>query len=369
MLTPRHLAKAPSPGRADRRAAKRRGAAGGGSRPECPRCGSALVTNAIAGGPSEFVSQLRGGDAPVGAFSEWLCRSCGQRWPVDGAADRTATDEERVDDLEGTRASAPGDLVELLDLPEEEHQPMVRATSRLVSATLRRAREARGLTLSDASKATYIWEPYLVALEAEAPLEEYPAPAYARSFLKSYAEYLGLDPAEMVREFDRSHPARREPMLDILPDPRPRRRIVATALVVVSILSLAAIVFLPFARDRDDGPALPAPVAPVTDMTSGQDPVTRPPVPVVHGVRVVLSANDRCWVEATSDGKVVEAGTPLEPGDRVVYRADGILLLRLGSAGAVDLEVNGEPVTAGTLGEVVTVKLRVLDGELVTKIL
>jgi transcriptional regulator with XRE-family HTH domain len=367
MLTPRHLAKAPSSGRADRRAARRRGAADGGSSPDCPRCGSALVTNAIAGGPSEFVSQLRGGDAPIGAFSEWLCRSCGQRWAHDGAVSQTATGEERVDEFEG-RTSAPGDLVELLDLPEEEHQPMVRATSRLVSTTLRRAREARGLTLSDAAKATYIWEPYLVALEAEAPLEEYPAPAYARSFLKSYAEYLGLDPAEMVREFDRSHPVRREPMLEVLPDPRPRRRVVATTLVVGSILSLAAIVLFPLTRDRDAEPTLPTAVAPATDAASGQDPVTRPPPPTVQGVRVVLYANDRCWVEASRDGEVVEAGTTLEPGDRVVYRADDILLLTLGSAGAVDLEVNGEPVRAGTAGEVVTVKLRVLDGELVTKI-
>jgi transcriptional regulator with XRE-family HTH domain len=298
-----------------------------------------------------------------------LCRWCGQRGPHENAVGKTATGEERVDELDGPRTSAPGDLVELLDLPQEDHEPMVRATSRLVSTTLRRAREARGLTLSDAAKATYIWEPYLVALEAEAPLEEYPAPAYARSFLKSYAEYLGLDPAELVREFDRSHPVRREPMLEVLPDPRPRRRIVATTLVVGSILSLAAIVFLPFERDRDEGPALPAPASPAADATSGQDPVTRPPPPAVRGVRVVLSANDRCWVEATSDGKVVEAGTTLEPGDRVVFRADGILLLTLGSAGAVDLEVNGEPVTAGAAGEVVTVKLRVLDGELVTKIL
>jgi transcriptional regulator with XRE-family HTH domain len=323
----------------------------------------------VAGGPSEFVSQLRGGDAPIGAFSEWLCRSCGQRWPNDEAVAEPTAGEDGVDERMGPRASDPGDLVELLELPEEDHQPMVRATSRLVSTTLRRARQERGLTLSDVSKGTYIWEPYLVALEAEAPLEEYPAPAYARSFLKSYAEYLGLDPAELVREFDRSHPVRREPMLEILPDPRPRRRIVATTLVVISILSLAAIVFLPFERDREEGPALPAAASPAADATSGQDPVTRPPPPAVRSIRAVLSANDRCWVEASSDGEVVEAGTSLEPGDRVAYRADGILLLTLGSAGAVDLEVNGEPVKAGALGEVVTVKLRVLDGELITKIL
>jgi RodZ C-terminal domain len=43
----------------------------------------------------------------------------------------------------------------------------------------------------------------------------------------------------------------------------------------------------------------------------------------------------------------------LEAGDRVVFRADRILELELGSAGAVDLEVNGERVQTGSLGDVV----------------
>ena len=51
---------------------------------ECPRCGSALVVPAMPGGPSENVLQLRSGSPPtggVGPFDEWLCRSCGLRWP------------------------------------------------------------------------------------------------------------------------------------------------------------------------------------------------------------------------------------------------------------------------------------------------
>ncbi len=38
----------------------------------------------------------------------------------------------------------------------------------------------------------------------------------------------------------------------------------------------------------------------------------------------------------------------------------------LGSAGAVHLEVNGERVPTGSLGEVVRLELRLKDGELVT---
>jgi hypothetical protein len=73
-------------------------------------------------------------------------------------------------------------------------------------------------------------------------------------------------------------------------------------------------------------------------------------------------------VVALADGVTLEPGTTLEPGERIVFRADRILQLELGSAGAVDLEVNGEAVQTGTLGEVVTLELRWRDGELVTSV-
>lgn len=65
-----------------------------------------------------------------------------------------------------------------------------------------RAREARGLTLEDAERDTRISRRYLEALEAE-QFEVIPAPVYARGFLRSYSQYLGMDPAEMLALFPR----------------------------------------------------------------------------------------------------------------------------------------------------------------------
>jgi hypothetical protein len=97
--------------------------------------------------------------------------------------------------------------------------------------------------------------------------------------------------------------------------------------------------------------------------------VTRPPLPPrIDGIRAVLRLDDRCWLVAVADGDTLEPGTTLEAGERLVFRADRILQLELGSAGAVDLEVNGETVRTGTLGEVVTLELRWRDGELVTTV-
>jgi cytoskeleton protein RodZ len=65
-----------------------------------------------------------------------------------------------------------------------------------------RAREARGLTLEDAERDTRISRRYLQALEAE-QFEAIPAPVYARGFLRSYSQYLGLDPQDMLGLFPR----------------------------------------------------------------------------------------------------------------------------------------------------------------------
>ncbi|HEX6031594.1 MAG TPA: helix-turn-helix domain-containing protein [Tepidiformaceae bacterium] len=72
-----------------------------------------------------------------------------------------------------------------------------------LGSLLIRAREARGLTIEDAERDTRISRRYLQALEAE-QFEVIPAPVYARGFLRSYSQYLGLDPQETLALFPRN---------------------------------------------------------------------------------------------------------------------------------------------------------------------
>ena len=75
-----------------------------------------------------------------------------------------------------------------------------------LGSLLTRAREARGLTLEDAERDTRISRRYLQALEAE-QFEVIPAPVYARGFLRSYSQYLGIDPQEALGMFPREDDA------------------------------------------------------------------------------------------------------------------------------------------------------------------
>lgn len=330
----------------------------------CPRCGSDSIVPARSGDASEYVFQLRDGSAPAAradAFDEWLCRSCGQRWPYE------ATDPQATADA-GT-ASDVGDVPASMRLPEVHGGTGV--TSPRVARELRAAREARGLSLADAANATRIWERYLSALEANAPIEEFPAPAYARFFLRGYAEFLGIEPDTIVNEFEEDHPVPEARVLRTVPFERPRRRGVAGALVFLSIVALVALGVVRLQQGRHEGPPAPAVVADQDQGSAAPSDAAQPPTapPVIHHIRAVLQANDRSWVAVQGDGAVVEAGVVLEAGQHGVYKADRRLEITLGNAGGVTLEVNGEAVTTGTSGSVVTLAIKLKDGEIVTRTL
>ena len=67
----------------------------------------------------------------------------------------------------------------------------------------RAAREARGLSLSDAAEQIRIRSVYLAAIEDE-NWSAIGAPVYVRGFLRTYARYLGLDPEEAVGSFNQT---------------------------------------------------------------------------------------------------------------------------------------------------------------------
>ncbi|MCX7787374.1 MAG: helix-turn-helix domain-containing protein [Spirochaetes bacterium] len=66
-----------------------------------------------------------------------------------------------------------------------------------VGEKLRKAREAKNVSLDQVSRETNIAKRYLQALEEE-DVSLFPGDTYAIGFLRNYAEYLGLNPAELI---------------------------------------------------------------------------------------------------------------------------------------------------------------------------
>ena len=70
-----------------------------------------------------------------------------------------------------------------------------------IGSQLRMAREAKGLTIEQAFKATRIKLSFLEAIEAN-QLSALPGPVQARGFVRSYANYLGLDGEHLASLLD-----------------------------------------------------------------------------------------------------------------------------------------------------------------------
>lgn len=69
-----------------------------------------------------------------------------------------------------------------------------------VGTILKEARENRDITLREASQVTKIGMRYLRALEND-EYEIFPSHIYLRSFLKNYANFLGMDGEKLAGEF------------------------------------------------------------------------------------------------------------------------------------------------------------------------
>ena len=71
-----------------------------------------------------------------------------------------------------------------------------------VGSTLKVAREAKGLTLSDVEHATKIRQKFLEAIERD-EFFRLPSPAYAKGFVRNYAAFLGLSTEQVMAFFRR----------------------------------------------------------------------------------------------------------------------------------------------------------------------
>lgn len=227
---------------------------------------------------------------------------------------------------------------------------------------LRRQREMREINLRDIADRTKISLRYLEAMEANR-FDLLPAPIFAKGFLREYARYVGLSPDDVVNHYLSVHypeelPADPKEDTKVRSRPKPvdpgqppvRRNwsyglVLALAGVVLLVLVAVAAYF---ADRRGDEPATAAqapaiaapPPAPV-----GQPPPAPAPEPQAP-LEVALDFTKDCWVEAVIDGKNRFSELRVQ-GEALQLEAEQSIVLTLGNAGAVDVQVNGYPLDLG----------------------
>jgi cytoskeleton protein RodZ len=131
-----------------------------------------------------------------------------------------------------------------------------------VGQDLRAARLRRGDDLATASKALKIRKDHLEALE-EDRFESLPGRTYAIGFVRSYANYLGLDALEAVERFKREIAGRDEtPQPPAYHDGDEDRRL-PHGWVVIAVVILGLVVYGAYRLARSADTLLGEPVAPV----------------------------------------------------------------------------------------------------------
>lgn len=81
-----------------------------------------------------------------------------------------------------------------------------------IGQKLEAARHAKGVSVSEAGRATKILSKFIEAMESD-DFGALSAPVYAKSFIKMYAQYLGLDARPLVDDYIAQHAPRAKPNL------------------------------------------------------------------------------------------------------------------------------------------------------------
>lgn len=270
---------------------------------------------------------------------------------------------------------------------------------------LQRAREEKGITLDDVQRITKIQRRYLEAIE-RGHFHVLPGHFYARAFIKSYAEAVGLDPNHIMNHFQSDLPA--QPPTEQVERLRRRRvassnsplqagRWVTKTLLVLFIALIIGVIYIAVVNSNggtmtqpvpggsvnpgaemvspgNGGGAATSPIAqqpnPPTNVSPTPDPGTVTTDPVTETPKSTITfesqqgsmynyavqgeekltvklkvKDDRSWF-GVSEGKgkkYVEEGE-LKKGEEKTIELGKSAYVRLGKPMLVELTVNGVPV-------------------------
>jgi cytoskeleton protein RodZ len=259
---------------------------------------------------------------------------------------------------------------------------------------LKRRREERGIELDEAFKATRIRRHTLEALEND-QWDELPPQVFVKGFLKTYAEFLGLDKERVLELYERVSPikgATSKSMKQVRP--RTRRWPLSLILALLALAFIASIVFLrrddisveekssqyleapepveeegeeaavreeegwdQAQADKTEDLARPESVE-ETDLTEvAPVPEKSPEEPLTPQFDLTVTVRSRTWIAISVDDQPVKEYL-FQPGETFTWKAYKGFDILVGNAGGIDFVLNGTEIgQLGAEGKVVRVRL------------
>ena len=273
--------------------------------------------------------------------------------------------------------------------PKSKDAPLPERSTGHIGDTLREAREARDLTVENVSDELMIRRFYLEALE-QGNFKDLPERVYATGFVRSYAQFVGLDPEAASEQFKRDAYGSRVANYRVeltMPEPviqtvMPSRTAMLSAVAAIILIAVgiffatrgnmpapASIPEAPAAADIPEAAPLPpaaeesaftgAMPAPSETATPAPTVVTEAvpaaetatPAPVEAGI--FLEALQSSWLEVKDAKGTILFTNILKQGQKLPIPDQPGITVTTGNAGGLRLVVNGQPQAAlGAANEV-----------------
>jgi hypothetical protein len=239
-----------------------------------------------------------------------------------------------------------------------------------IGDTLREARMRRRIDMTEVEAATKIRAKYLRALENE-EWDLLPGPTFVKTFLRTYAEYLELDPRMLVEEYRQRY--ERPSTQDLTPfgpgmggrrRQRPRRSLGPLFVGLLGVVLLLGALYLLGVvwgddpeRETPPGVTTATPTATATPAKTAKPKKRKKSVPARASLRLTAT-NARvyvCLIDAT--GKAVVDGDYLEPGKSSKTFRSQRFRVNLGNS-SVSMRVGGKKYSAANTGKPIGYEIR-----------
>jgi len=264
---------------------------------------------------------------------------------------------------------------------------------------LRQLREQKGLTMEQVQNDTKIRSRYLEAIEG-GELSVLPGMVYARGFIKSYAEYLGVNGQELLERYglstetqaDTNEITMRRSARHAKADGGEKGvvgggagpRLLPQVVAVVAVLGLISGIYYFVVNktentSKDDPqvqtqqadtaqgevkkeapaasgaqtatptptptptPEPPKPAAVITEAGRANSTTTYAVTGITEAMNLEFAAAADCWVQVTADGKMIDQGI-IKAGETRTWQATQAIAVRTGNSKHVTMKMNNQPV-------------------------
>lgn len=215
-----------------------------------------------------------------------------------------------------------------------------------IGEELRKTREKKGFSVDDVAHATLIMQYYLEQIENN----DFPRyDGYIASYIRKYANFLGLDGETFLDEYKHLFEEKKEE--------KPKKSKKPFYIILVILLSIALITTFIIAKNNNfwanrntpsqeettpQEPETPQNETPgeTTQPEENTPETMQPETPTYEGVEVVLTGEGLCWLGIDADGSYSQKY--IHKGETIKLKADKYIKIRFGNAPVVKVSVNGK---------------------------